>query len=236
MGLRPLRIASLLLAVVVAGCAESVPPTTGPADGASDPDQATSSDLVQPVGGDLRLGEPWFLVGGTLEHQTDTEVTLTFEAEFMAGQGPINSYSAEYVATPDGSLEIGEWATTAIGAAGEDPEFEAELLRLLGEVDGYTTVAAGELYLFAGDVNVLVYSAAPQPADGDLTITEETEALAASVVGMAEAQAQETVEAADHTWRVVARDGVSFPVTEDYSPTRINATIDDGIVTETTIG
>jgi hypothetical protein len=175
-------------------------------------------------------------VGGTLEHQTDTEVTLTFEAEFMAGQGPINSYSAEYVAMPDGSLETGEWATTLIGAAGEDPEFEAELLRLLGEVDGYTTVAAGELYLFAGDVNVLVYSAAPRPADGDLTITKETEALAASVVGMAEAQAQETVEAADHTWRVVARDGVSFPVTEDYSPTRINATIDDGIVTETTIG
>ena len=103
-------------------------------------------------------------------------------------------------------------------------------------MDGYTTVAAGELYLFAGDVNVLVYSVAPQPPADDLTITEETEALAASVVGMAETQAQETVEAADHTWRVVARDGVSFPVTEDYSPTRINATIVDGTVTETTIG
>lgn len=236
MGTRRAVLAPALLALLIAGCGQSAPPTTGPGDGAVDPDQPTSSDMIQPVGGDLRIGEPWHLVGGTLEHQTDTPVTLTFEVDRMAGQGPINTYSADYVATPDGSLEVGQWVTTLIGAAGEDPEFEAEIQGLLAEVDGYTTVAAGELYLFAGDMNVLVYSVTPQPPTDDLTITEETEALAASVVRMPEEQAKETVEAADHTWRVVARDGVSFPVTEDYSPTRINATITDGTVTETTIG
>jgi hypothetical protein len=35
---------------------------------------------------------------------------------------------------------------------------------------------------------------------------------------------------------VVARDGESYPVTEDYSPTRIDVTIEDGTVTEATIG
>lgn len=227
-------IPALLLCLALAACGQEVPPTTGPVDSGGG-DEPTSSDLVAPVGGDLRIGEPWYLLGGTLEKQTSTQVTLTFDEATVGGQGPINTYSAEYSATPDGALELGEWGTTLIGSDGPDPAFEAEILQLLGTVDGYTTVAAGELYLFDGDVNVLVYATAP-PADDDLTITEETEALAAEVVGMAEDEARATVEAADHVWRVVARDGTSLPVTEDYSPTRINATIVDGTVTGTTIG
>ena len=118
MGTRRAVFAPALLALLIAGCGQSAPLTTGPSDGAVDPDQPTSSDMVQPVGGDLRIGEPWNLVGGTLENQTSTPVTLTFEADRMAGQGPINTYSADYVAGPDGSLEVGQWVTTLIGAAG----------------------------------------------------------------------------------------------------------------------
>jgi len=227
-------IPALLLCLALAACGQEAPPTTGPADSGGG-DEPTSSDMVSPVGGDLRIGEPWYLVGGTLAEQTPTQVTLTFDRDTVSGQGPINTYSTSYTASPDGALELGEWVTTLIGSDGPDPAFEAEILRLLGAVDGYTTVAAGELYLFDGDVNVLVYATAP-PAPDDLTITEETQALAAQVVGMAEDEARATVEAADHVWRVVARDGTSFPRTEDYSPTRINATIVDGAVTETTIG
>lgn len=226
-------IAAFVL-VLASGCGQA-PPTTGPSDAGGDAgDEPASSDLVQPVGGDLRLGEPWYLVGGTLENRTTSEVTLTFEDTTVAGQGPINSYSAQYEAGPDGSLEIGPLATTRMAGPQDEMDAEAELLGLLDRADGYTTVAGGELYLFDGDVNVLVYATTPAP--DDLVISDETQALAAEVVGMAEDDAQATVEAADHVWRVVARDGTSFPVTEDYSVTRINATIDDGVVTETWIG
>lgn len=36
--------------------------------------------------------------------------------------------------------------------------------------------------------------------------------------------------------RVVKRDGESFAVTMDYSPTRVNFTIESGIVTDVTVG
>ena len=242
MGLRALLIAPVLMAtLVLSGCGEAPPTTGGEAGGdtgasSGGPDSPTTSDLVQPVGGDLRLGKPWYLVGGTLEHQTPTQVTLTFDAERLAGQAPVNSYTASCTATPTGGLTPGPIATTRM--AGPEPEMkaESEYLALLGTVNGYTTVEAGELYLFAGDMNVLVYSVTPRPAPDELTISDETQALAASVVGKPEADARAAVEAADHAWRVVARDGESYPVTEDYSPTRIDVTIEDGTVTEATIG
>jgi heat shock protein HslJ len=236
MGLHTRRLAPLLLGLLVAGCAQAAPPTTGPAEGGTDPDTATSSDLVQPVGGDLRLGEPWYLVGGTLEQATDTSVRLTFEADRLLGAGPVNTYSAGYSAQDTGALALEPFASTRKAGPAAEMDAESELLALLGEVDGYTAVQAGELYLFDGDVNVLVYSVTPRPPADDLTIADETQALAAAVVGLPERQAQDEVEAAEHTWRVVARDGTAFPVTEDYKVTRINATVTDGTVTETTIG
>ena len=85
------------------------------------------------------------------------------------------------------------------------------------------------------EANTLVYSVNP-PVDDPTAISDETQALAAQVVGMSEAAAKSAVEAADHTFRVVARDGEQFAVTDDYSTTRINVTIEGGKVTEATVG
>ena len=77
------------------------------------------------------------------------------------------------------------------------------------------------------------------PAD-DFTVTaQRAQAIADTVIGMTEADAVATIEGVSSlplTTRVVARDGVSFPVTEDYSPTRVNLTIDAGLVTAVSIG
>jgi hypothetical protein len=81
----------------------------------------------------------------------------------------------------------------------------------------------------------LVYSVNP-PVDDPTAISDETRALAASVVGISEASAKRTVEKANHTFRVVERDGEQFVVTEDYSTTRINVTVHNGKVTEATVG
>jgi hypothetical protein len=56
------------------------------------------------------------------------------------------------------------------------------------------------------------------------------------LIGFDETAALTCVEDAGLTWRVVARDGESFPITMDYRIERLNAVITDSIVTEITVG
>lgn len=64
-------------------------------------------------------------------------------------------------------------------------------------------------------------------------------AVAAEVIGMTEVLAIQTIEgisAEQLTARVVRRDDSNYAITEDYSLSRINLEIDNGIVTKTYIG
>jgi heat shock protein HslJ len=234
--MRRLLVILALLGLLTA-CAQAADPAAGPLPGdpgPADGDTAVSSDLVQPVGGDLRVGEPWYLVGGMLEAPVTGQATLTFTNQDLLGEGPLNGYSTTYEASDDGALELGEWGVTLVGGPDAAMALERELLDLLGEVDGFTTVTGGELYLFDGDLNVLVYATTP-PSD-EPTITDETQAVALEIVGMRQARAKVVVEDAGLTFRVVSRDGTALAITEDYSVTRINASVVDGRVTETWIG
>lgn len=183
----PMLLMSLAL---VAGCTSGSDPGPGAGD-----DSPVSSDMVRPVGGDLRIGEPWYLVGGMLESTPTTEVTLIFEEETVGGEAPINSYTADYTATKDGALDLGRFVTSLEAGPADLERAETDLLFLLNAVDGYTTVDAGELYLFEGDLNILVYATTP-PSD-EPTISDETEATALEVLGMSEADARATVGGAE---------------------------------------
>ena len=228
----------LVLIALLASCARTADPATGgtdPSTGSAGGDSPVSSDMVKPAGGDLRIGKPWYLLGGMLEAPTSTRVTLTFEESDVAGKGPINTYSATYTATPEGGLDFGEWITTLMSGPEHDMNAEAELLALLAKVDGYTAVEAGELYLFDGDRGVLTYTSAPV-SDGLMTPSDSAQAMVTQVVGMPVAGAQAAVEGAGLTFRVVSRDGTALAVTDDYSLSRINVTVVDGVVTEATLG
>lgn len=64
-------------------------------------------------------------------------------------------------------------------------------------------------------------------------------AVAAEVIGMTEVLAIQTIEGnsvEQLTARVVRRDDSNYAITEDYSLSRINLEIDNGIVTKTYIG
>ena len=54
--------------------------------------------------------------------------------------------------------------------------------------------------------------------------------------GFSEAAAESCVIEAGLVWRVVGRDGEMFAVTLDYSPQRVNAMIENSVVTEISIG
>ena len=81
----------------------------------------------------------------------------------------------------------------------------------------------------------------PNVSSSDMQFEPSATALgvAEEVIGMSEEEAIQTIEGISSeqlTARVVRRDGESYAITEDYSLSRINLEIDNGIVTKTYIG
>jgi hypothetical protein len=87
------------------------------------------------------------------------------------------------------------------------------------------------------------------PSRGELAIETDTKTpgdfaeweattleYATALMGMAESAAEKCALAEGFSWRVVARDGEYFPITADYSPSRINATIMAGVVADVSAG
>lgn len=227
-------VAGLLVLGLLAGCAQTAEPSA-PASSAN-ADQPVSSDMVQPVGGDLREGTAWYLLGASVSSvQMPSGVTLTFQDGSAGGHAPVNTYSADYTATDSGGLELGAITATLMAGSAEAMAAESAYFALLDTVDGYTTVDGGELYLFDGQMQVLTFATTPGP-ENPLAVSGVALELAASVIGRTEAEAQRTVEDAGYTYRVIARDDTVLEATDDYSVTRVNVAVRDGVVTEATIG
>lgn len=222
------------------GAAGSGAPSGG-TSGGSRGDQPVASGPVQPAGGDLREGAPWYLVWSSQDaagrELGTTRATVVFDGGRLTGTGPVSTFTADYRATSSGGMTIGPITATQRGSSRADMRAgtpAAALVGLLAAVDGYTVVAGGELYLFDGRVQVLTLTA--QPPGSVPTIDPATLALARDVVGMSESAAEQAITAAGLTMRVIARDGTSFPVTEDYRVDRVDVTVEHDVVTAATVG
>lgn len=73
-----------------------------------------------------------------------------------------------------------------------------------------------------------------QPGSPDPTAIEEL--CSARAVGLSEPEAVAAAGKIGAEVRIVKRDGEDFPVTMDYSSSRINLSITDGIVIDCTVG
>lgn len=62
------------------------------------------------------------------------------------------------------------------------------------------------------------------------------EEIKTSYVGLKEEEAISKIKKENRTHRIVARDGVSFPVTMDFSKDRLNFVIDGGIIKKASCG
>lgn len=67
-------------------------------------------------------------------------------------------------------------------------------------------------------------------------VAVETQWFADTLVGLPEDDATEAATRAGYTVRVVSRDGEGFAITMDYSPTRIDLDVDEGVVTAARVG
>jgi hypothetical protein len=111
--------------------------------------------------------------------------------------------------------------------------------------NGFVTNPAVELTR-AGDVTVTLTNSTGRTVSFELTVVSpvsEFESIsriaaefAATLVGLPEAEATRQITGNGLIFRISARDGESFPLTKDFSASRINLEITDGVVTGALIG
>ena len=221
-------LALLLTVALAGGCAEYT--TTGvPAD---------ETPLAEGVGESLApevdqlSGTTWRLASSSAEQVRPEDFTITadFADGHMAGQAPVNRYTASY--TIDGeTITLGPVAGTRMAGPDDAMAAEAAYFALLVTVTGFH-LDGDELALLAGEKPVLEYEKR-DPVNDQLATTQK---FAETLVGMKTADAQKKAEDAGYTFRIVEEDGVPKAVTADLQPKRVNATVEKGVVTAATAG
>lgn len=110
-------------------------------------------------------GVEWTLTGWSSANAdlTGAGITANFDGETLGGFSGVNQYGGPYTAGDDGSLEIGELASTMM--AGPEPLMDAEqaYLELLRGCDGWA-VDGDKLTLSTGDSETLAYEKAAEVA------------------------------------------------------------------------
>jgi hypothetical protein len=110
-------------------------------------------------------------------------------------------------------------------------------------------IKVGAVFIFAGlamsgcsaSISPTPTSSAPSSPTIDVPDNMQEQAaetlkFAQTLLGMAQAYAENKIEEAGYEHRMVWKDGESFVVTEDYRPTRINLYIKEGIVDKVEVG
>lgn len=102
---------------------------------------------------------------------------------------------------------------------------------LLAACSGASTSTSSSAYASALASSAAASGAASMDAEAQQAMAE-----AQKVIGMSEDQAVAMLQSLSLTTRVVSRDGQDYPVTMDYSPRRVNLWIENGVVTNVSVG
>lgn len=219
--------------------------------GSASLDAAVSSDVAIDA---PTAEEPAVLVdplpGGEMKTRTvtlvDVEPTLTvvFDVDDVMWLVPAYRFTAddggiwEVMAIADGFVEFDTGGSGRPDVAEPPPVEQPEPL----PVDPPTAPSQpepDEPDPVDGDVNDQPIQIDPGPGEEPpppLGLDPELEAVAVEVVGLQEDEALGLIRNAGAVARVVARDGESFMVTEDYRLDRVNLTIENGVVLDAYIG
>jgi len=201
------RLIGVALVLVLAACSSASPPEPSP------------SPTAVPQA--LAPGAEWVLVAPA---SIPGDVTITFDADEVSGQAPVNSYFGPFTAAEDGSLTFGPLARTEMAGSPEVMRAEDEFFERMGRVTAFDADEV-QLTLRTGGEMLLSFAQPDSPA-----------VFGRTLVGLTVKKARAAATAEGYDFRVVSVDGVSKPVTMDYNPQRLNATVVDGVVTEVTVG
>jgi heat shock protein HslJ len=153
--------AAAALALALAGCSSDDSgdaASSAPAPAASVP-AAGNATAPLPTGGAELADTSWKLSGiaTTTGSLADSGITLEFSASDASGNAGVNTYSAGYTATADGSLTFTAIASTQMAGDEAAMALEAEYLEALSKVTGYS-VSGDLLDLFVGPDQMLTYT------------------------------------------------------------------------------
>lgn len=193
--------------------------TTSGEDGAGTPDGPKSEelcgecevrDVVWMYDGprDDDLVAPPLAVPGSSEEQ-ETAVPLV-----GAGSGPVDQFIATL------KVKVVEALDVALNWLSGLPTSQ------------FTEFLAGVLLLVRRTLLPEVCQGTSCPTASSEPARESTDGL----IGLTEATAVDEAESGGWVARVVARDGEYYPVTKDYSLSRVNLIVDGGIVTSVSVG
>jgi heat shock protein HslJ len=158
--LSAIAVASLALPLVLAGCSssDSGETATSPAAAASSP-AAGNATAPLPTGGAELADTSWLLTGiaTTTDSLADSGITLQFSASEASGNAGVNTYTAGYTATADGTLTFTAIASTQMAGDEAAMALESEYLETLQKVTGYS-VSGDLLDLFVGPDQMLTYT------------------------------------------------------------------------------
>lgn len=226
-------LAVLLVVGSISGCAETL--TTGAPAEKSELTGVAESIAPQV---DQLVGTQWQLTGSSVSSVdlAAFDITAEFESGTLSGQAPVNRYTAPYEVDGD-EITIGPVASTKMAGEPEAMRAEGAFFALLSTVTGFEQTLE-ELVLLAEEAPVLVFAPAGAEDTEDPQAAEvaRTEEVAATLVGLPADEAEAAASAAGLTYRVLAEDGAFNAVTSDFSATRINVEIEDGVVTAATVG
>ena len=137
-------IVVLCVAVMLAGCGQSVP--------------------AAPKGGTL-TGIQWQLdvLNGAQAPAWPTPVTATFDGKMLSGFSGVNTYSGPYTAAADGAFKAGPLASTLMAGPPEAMQLESGYLKALEQATTYLA-AEGKLTLYGSDGAPLIVFLAGKPA------------------------------------------------------------------------
>lgn len=150
-------------------------------------------------------------------------VTLRFDEGKVSGKAPVNRYFGS-ASMSDATLVFGPLATTQMAGTPEAMQAETDYLKVLPEVTQWQV--ADEVLTLSGAGGPLLKYAAP----------DSTGAFAVTLIGQPRGEAKAAAAAAGYEFRVLSVDGESKVGTSDYRTDRINASIEDGVVTEVSVG
>lgn len=220
---------TLLLAVgTLSACAEFT--TTGAPSEDTGLTEGIGESLAPEV--DALSGTAWKLSGSSADSLdlASFPVTADFSEGKLSGKGPVNTYTTSYEVEDD-AITLGAIASTRMAGSDEAMAAEGAYFALLSTVNRFE-IDGDTLELLADEEPVLDYEAR-DPLTEQLAATQE---FADELVGSKTAEAQAAAEKAGYTFRVISEDGEGKPATSDLRADRVNATIEDGVVTEATAG
>ena len=127
--------------------------------GGSSADPSPTAAVSGPLGGAGLVGPEWSLAAAAVDSVdlTGFGITIAFTDTDVSGMSGVNRYAGTFTSSPEGAMDFGQFAVTAMAGPDDAMQAEQAYLAALDTVTGYSVTDA-DLTLYAGEQEILSYA------------------------------------------------------------------------------